>query len=181
MKTGTWGGVRHGNAGAAAALLLAMVAGCGGERPQEEEVSGDALAGTEATTTEDSLAAEAPEDLPRWRTAPVELQFAAHRERFTHDPHVEVGCSVCHASVPGHTVHATEECSQCHGAVNLASRRRFREGECLACHHAADQRRNCTQCHASVAPRTVQRSVRLEISGESRERDLPFDHARHVD
>jgi hypothetical protein len=101
---------------------------------------------------------------------------------FEHNPHVDVSCTNCHVSVPGHARHASTPCGECHGATGTGTGATLTKADCQACHHRADPPRDCERCHAAgemAAPIGV--AARLTVAGRTHERGLEFAHSRHSD
>lgn len=87
------------------------------------------------------------------------------RRPFRHASHDAIACSRCHSSI------------QEHGRVNIAVPR-----DCFACHHAADQRATCADCHdgAALRDRPYAIAQTFQIAARPAEqRVLPFAHAEH--
>ncbi len=110
------------------------------------------------------------------------LTHEAGATRFPHGPHSGIVCAQCHTTLPGHDTHAAVECVECHkGSAFLGERVIFSQGECMSCHHGADQVYGCARCHESgPAPVTRTESLHLAVWSAPRTRELPFDHERHV-
>jgi hypothetical protein len=163
---------------ASTGMCALLLFGCGGEGQPPEAGSGEEPA-QEATAVASAEGGDQEAAPPRRRFLPDEMQRPGGRPGFSHDPHVEIACSVCHARVRGHGSHADLRCAQCHAASERATQRNVTAADCLACHHGAQQTATCTTCHQVPAPRIVERTIRLGVWNAGRVRRLPFDHARH--
>jgi len=87
---------------------------------------------------------------------------------FDHREHADLECTACHSS------------EETHGAVTLRG-----PEDCFSCHHDAPVVTvGCQDCHRSDDLAVVTRvSARLSLSvwDETRTRELPFDHGRHIE
>ncbi|HSJ13960.1 MAG TPA: hypothetical protein VK939_06070, partial [Longimicrobiales bacterium] len=104
-------------------------------------------------------------------TRPSKLSVALNipaSVRFRHAEHNAVKCASCH------------EHGRYHGDPTVKS-----VAECRSCHHAKPASANCLGCHDRSAIAATRTTVKTRLAiriGDLRrpERELPFDHARHL-
>ena len=87
--------------------------------------------------------------------------------RFSHGDHRRESCASCHSSRVRH------------GALRVRS-----AADCQRCHHTGPGRDQCVSCHAA-ADRSqplshLSRTFRLQVSGRTVTRSIPFPHERHA-
>lgn len=85
--------------------------------------------------------------------------------RFSHERHAKVSCGSCHSA------------KRSHGEVTVK-----RPDGCLACHHGAEQKAECTACHARdrLPARSLSTPVRMSVRATQSERSLSFRHQDHA-
>lgn len=159
------------------ALLLAM--GCVGESPPEGEPGLEPALDAAANAPAEEFSVTAGQERPRF--LPDEMRRATRPESFAHDAHGQIDCAVCHEAVPGHGAHASLGCAECHRASALTTVSSLSQGECLACHHGAEQGRTCEYCHETPATYPTSQLFELEVWETPRERGLSFDHGPHLE
>jgi hypothetical protein len=83
-----------------------------------------------------------------------------------------------------HEIHRSVACGDCHRADERhRDLRRWTARDCEACHHGDATPAGCTSCHnrSDFAPaRLTPTPMALSVWGESRVRDLVFEHERHT-
>jgi len=82
-----------------------------------------------------------------------------------------------------HSVHKALACTTCHGTTNTHGGLKFvAPAGCLACHHGAAQRVECTTCHVpeSLTPITLPVTFAVSARPQPVTRPLAFPHARHA-
>jgi Class III cytochrome C family len=150
---------------------LLVWAGCRSEAPPAVTAAAD----TVSLETIDTTALPAPVPvaaLPASLTRPIP---------FSHNPHRDINCRLCHTNIPGHSHHATVDCAQCHVLPGETPGTAVASSECNACHHGTAQTFTCLHCHTG-APAGVKQldvAVRVSVRTAPTQRQLPFDHARH--
>jgi len=160
----------------AALVWLALAAGCSGE-PAADEQAGE---GTPALA--ENSAPESPADSagpPLRRFLPDEMRRSTRAESFPHEAHGQIDCSVCHDVPNGHATHADVECAGCHRASASVTVRELRPEQCAACHHGAEQRLTCRDCHEDRPVVASVQMLDLEVWSAPRSRALTFDHDVH--
>jgi len=156
--------------------VLVGVVGCASD--EGADPSDDSEQGEQAEEVEE---VEAPGSERTVSTDLMRLTVGETVGGFPHGSHGAIVCGQCHTTIAGHDTHQTIDCAACHqGAAFLGERVVFARGECLACHHGAEQAYSCEGCHDS-GPAAVARTetIHLAVWPEPRTRVLPFDHAIH--
>lgn len=114
-----------------------------------------------------------------------------------HSPERRTRCSACHSAASlgalapsaahstfQHARHSSVACADCHGPTGSSGGLKFASNNtgCVACHHGAQQRAQCTTCHATGA--LDQRALPVTFAISARRdpvtRPLVFAHARHT-
>jgi len=94
-----------------------------------------------------------------------QLTGPAAQDTFLHSNHRNIPCTRCH------------DMAQRHGSLRIRTR-----DDCMACHHSAENRSLCTNCHGATGPaetKVVTTPVRMPGWSSDRTRELSFEHARH--
>lgn len=81
-----------------------------------------------------------------------------------------------------HSIHKSLACTDCHGTSTTHGGLKFAEpAGCLACHHGAQQRTQCSTCHKTepVTPYTVPVTFAITARRDPVTRPLTVTHARH--
>ena len=132
-----------------------------------------------------SLPRSSRDRIPPTRMARVSFasfQRAAPTPRAIVDNHSYRGGSGSQDTTFRHSVHKALACTECHSTTNTHGGLKFvAPAGCLACHHAARQRAECTTCHASdsLAPHSLSVTFAISARGQPVSRALTFSHARH--
>jgi nitrate/TMAO reductase-like tetraheme cytochrome c subunit len=85
-------------------------------------------------------------------------------------------------SIFRHSIHKSLACTDCHGTATTHGGLRFvAPGGCMACHHGAQQRAQCSTCHKTepLSPYTVPVTFAITARRDPVTRPLAFTHARH--
>jgi len=82
-----------------------------------------------------------------------------------------------------HSVHKSLACTTCHGTTSTHGGLKFTApGGCIACHHSARQRVECTGCHdrASLPNRAMPMAFAISARQQTVARQESFTHERHA-
>jgi len=81
-----------------------------------------------------------------------------------------------------HSIHKSLVCTDCHGTATTHGGLKFAApAGCMACHHGAQQRAQCSICHKTepASPYTVPVTFAITARRDPVTRPLGFTHARH--
>ncbi len=162
----------------AGSILVAvlLILGCGADPPPEPDAAPQEPDTAQSRSTAERLADMALRAPPR--------RSPTYPEGFAHEAHRDVGCVTCHQAVEGHGTHQETGCTECHETpAAYATSAILGDDDCMACHHDADTGLECGLCHGGGAEQVlaIAQPLRFSMRETPVTRELPLDHARHVE